>query len=208
MNTDYKIIAKLLASRLKLVLHSINNQSGYLQGWYIGQNLRILEDVTFFCNQKTLPGILLSIDFEKAFDSLNWNFLFKTLEHLNFGDKFIGNVKTMYKDIESMVINNGNSRKYFKLQRGVRQGCPLSSYLFITAFETLANKISNEKNIKGIKIDNKEIKISLLANNITLILYKLESIKATIRILKSFEICAGLKINVDKMQAKWPSITK
>ncbi len=98
MNADYKIIAKLLASRLKLGLPSIinNNQSGYLKDRYIGQNIRILENITFFCNQKKLPGILLSIDFEKAFDSLNWNFLFNTLEHLNFGDIFIGYVKTMY----------------------------------------------------------------------------------------------------------------
>ncbi len=108
--------------------------------------------------------------FEKAFDSLNWNFVFKTLEHLNFGDNFIGYVKTMYKDIESIIINNGNSGKPFKLQRGVRQGCPLSAYLFSTALETLANKIRSEKNIKGIKIDSKEIKISLLADDITLIL--------------------------------------
>ncbi len=205
MNPNYKITAKLLASRLKLVLPSIinNDQSGYLKGQYIGHNIRIFRKYNLFCNQKKLPGILLSIDFEKAFDSLNWNFLFKTLEYLNFGDKFIGYVKTMYKDIESMVINNGNSGKLFKLQRGVRQGCPLSTYLFITALETLANKIRNEKNIKGIKIDNKEIKISLLADDITLILSELESIKVTIRILKSFEICAGLKINVDKSQAKY-----
>ncbi len=89
----------------------------------------------------------IALDFEKAFDSLNWNFLFKTLEHLNFGDKFISYVKTMYKDIESMVINNGKSGKPFKLQRGVRQGCPLSDYLFIIALETLANRIRNEKNM-------------------------------------------------------------
>ncbi len=65
---------------------------------------------------KKLFRILLSTDFEKAFDPLNWNFPIKTLEHLNFGY-----VKTMYKDIESTVINNGNSGKPFKLQRGVRQ---------------------------------------------------------------------------------------
>ncbi len=73
----------------------------------------------------------------------------------------------------------------------------------ITELETLANKIRNEKNIKGIKIDTKAIKISLLADDLTLILSELESIKVTIRILKSFKICAGLKINVDKTQAKY-----
>ncbi len=104
----------------------------------------------------------------------------------------------MYKDIESMVINTGNSGKHFKLQRGVRQGCPLSAYLFITALETLGNKIRNDKNIKRIKIDNNEIKISMLVDDTTLILFEIEAIKVTIRILRSFEICAGLKINVDK----------
>ncbi len=205
LNTYYKIIAKVLASRLKLVLPSIinNDQSGYLKGQYIGQNIRIFKDVTFFCNQKRLPGISLSIDFEKAFDSLNWKFLFKTLEHLNFGNIFIGYVKTMYTDNESTVFNNGNSGISFKLQRGVRQGCPLSAYLFITALKTLANNITNDKHMKGIKIDNNEIEISLLADDITLILSELDSVKETINVLKGFSLCAGLKINVEKTQAKY-----
>ncbi len=130
----------------------------------------MLEDVSFFTNEKQLTGILLSIDSEKAFDSLNWNFLFQTLAHLNFGDNFIGYVKTIYNNIESTILCNDNTGIYFKLQRGIRQGCPLSAYLFITTLEILANKIRNDTNIKGIKINNKEIKISLLADDITLIL--------------------------------------
>ncbi len=122
LNTDYKIIAKLLSTRLKEVLPSIinNDQSGYMKERYIGQNIWILEDISFFTEQNKLLGILLSIDFEKAFDSLNWNFLYNTLEHLNFGNMFIGYIKTIYQDIESTIINNGTSRKFFKLQRGLR----------------------------------------------------------------------------------------
>ncbi len=73
LNTDYKIIAKLLAKRFQAVLPSIINddQSGYFKGRFIGQNIRLLEDVTCFVKQKQLPGILFSIDFEKDFDSLN-----------------------------------------------------------------------------------------------------------------------------------------
>ncbi len=73
---------KFLTMRLQLVLlpNIINHdQSGYLKGCYIGQYIRILEDVSFFTKQNQLPGVLLSIDFEKDFDSLNWNFLYKTL---------------------------------------------------------------------------------------------------------------------------------
>jgi hypothetical protein len=86
LNTDYKIIAKILANRLKSVLPNIINddQTGYIKDRYIGQNIRILEDVTFFTNQNQISGILLSIDFEKAFDSLNWNFLYKTLKKIQF----------------------------------------------------------------------------------------------------------------------------
>ncbi len=75
-------MAKILAIRLKNVLpHIINDdKTGYLKNWYIGQNMCILEDVSFFTKMKKTPGIILSIDFEKAFNSVNWNFLFKTFE--------------------------------------------------------------------------------------------------------------------------------
>ncbi len=174
-----------------------------MKGRYIGENIRILEDISFFTKQKNLPGILLSIDFEKAVDSLNWNFLYKTLEKLNFGNIFIGYIKTMYNDIESTILNNGTTCKFSKLQRGVRQGSPLSAYLFIAALQTLANKIRNDKIIKGIKIDRKEIKICILAEDITLILNDLNSVKNTIDLLKMFSLCSGLKINIDKTQAKY-----
>jgi exonuclease III len=198
LNTDYKILAKFLAIRLQEVLPTIinNDQTGYLKGRYIGQNIRILQDVSFFTKNEKLPGILLSIDFEKAFDSLNWNFLYKTLFHLNFGHNFVNYVKTMYNNIESSVLNNGTTGTYFKPQRGVRQGCPLSAYLFITALETLACKIRNDKTIKGIKIDKKEIKISLLADDITLLLSDLDSVKQSVHLLKCFAKCSGLKMNV------------
>ncbi len=105
----------------------------------------------------------------------------------------------MYENIVSTVLNNGNTEKCL-LQRGVMQGCPLSAFLFITVLETLGNKIRNNKKIKGLKIDKKEIRISLLADAITLLL--LESVKYTINSLKQFYQCAGLKISVEKTQAK------
>ena len=67
----------------------------------------------------------------------------------------------MYNNIESTVMNNGNTSQYFKLERGVRQGCPLSAYLFLITIETLANKIRNDNSIKGITIDKKNYKNKL-----------------------------------------------
>ncbi len=106
-------------------------------------------------------------------------------------------MKTMYQDIESTVLNRGNTGKCFKLERGVWQGCLLYAYLFTTTFETLVNKIRKDKYIKGIKIDKQNIKISLLADDITLILCDINSVQNSFKILKSFSKCAGLKINVD-----------
>ncbi len=205
LNTDYKLIAKILSSRLQNVLPNIINsdQSGYLKDRFIGDNIRLLEDLSTYTNLLNIPGIIISIDFEKAFDSVNWNFLFKCLKTFNFGNKFINYIQTMYTNIESTVINNGKTSKYFKLQRGVRQGCPLSAYLFILTIEVLAIKIRDNKNIKGIKIGQDEIKISLLADDITLLLNDNKSINITLSTLNNFHQCAGLKINIDKTFAKY-----
>ncbi len=96
----------------------------------------------------------------------------------------INNAYIMYNNIESTVLNNGNTGNYFKIERGVRQGCPLSAYLLILAIEVLANKIRNGIKIKGIKINEKEIIISLLADDITLILKDIISLEHALNTLK------------------------
>ncbi len=205
LNTDYKIIAKILALRLQNVLPSIINhdQTGYLKGRYIGENIRLLEDVTYFTENDNLPGIILSIDFEKAFDSLNWHYLAQTLHSYNFGEKFISYVKTLYNNIQSTVVNNGHSAEFFSIQRGVRQGCPLSAYLFLIALEPLACKLRNTKDIKGIKVGNIEIKVSMLADDVTCFLNDTNSIMHTLNVLKLYSQSSGLKINIEKTQAKY-----
>ncbi len=105
-------------------------------------------------------------------------------------------------NIESTVINNGNTGKYCKLNRCVRQGCPLSAYLFILAIEILANKIRFEKNIKGIKINKRSIKLSMLADDLTLMLIELVSVENGLKLLNKYTQCSGLNFNIDKTKAK------
>ena len=104
--------------------------------------------------------ILIFIDFQKAFDTLEWDFLLKCLEAFNFGHDFMHWVRLFYKNIQSCVINNGTASDYFTLKRGVRQGDPLSPYLFVLAVETLAIAIRNNVQIKGIKIGNEVERLS------------------------------------------------
>ena len=101
-----------------------------------------------FTLSENTSGLMIFIDFHKAFDSLEWGFLYKCLEAFNFGEDFMRWVKTIYKNIESCTLNNGFFSEYFKLERGVRQGDPLSPYLFVLAIETLAIAIRQNSEIK------------------------------------------------------------
>ena len=90
LNLDYKILSKILAKRLEQFLPNLihSDQTGFVRGRYISQNIRLLNDTMDFSNNKQFPGILLFVDFEKAFDTLEWNFISKTLEAFNFGPNF------------------------------------------------------------------------------------------------------------------------
>ena len=105
---------------------------------------------SFSATINDIPGIAVFLDFEKAFDSIEWDFIQKCLESFNFGPNLRQWINVFYKDIDSCVINNGVASQHFYLERGVRQGCPLSGILFVIAMELLAQRIRRSKDIKGI----------------------------------------------------------
>ena len=156
-----------------------------------------------YTKDKNKPGILFFIDFEKAFDSLEWDFLNKCLELFNFGPELIRWVNIFYKNIQSCVINNGLCCDYFNIERGVRQGDPLSPYLFVTAVEILAIAIRNNDSIKGIEINDLETKLLQFADDTTAVLSDLNSANVLFSLLKEFEKASGLKLNVKKTEAMW-----
>ena len=94
-----------------------------------------------FTLQEEIQGLMIFIDFHKALDSLEWNFLVTCLQAFNFGTDFVAWVATFYKNKKSCVLNNGNSSDYFYLKRGVRQGDPVSPYLFDVTVEILGTAI-------------------------------------------------------------------
>ena len=207
LNCDYKIAAKAIANRFKQVLPNLidNDQTGFLKGRFIGENIRLIDSIIKYTAAKNIPGLLLFLDFEKAFDTVEWSFLNKTLQHYNFGPSAIQWIKLFYHNTESCILNNGWSSDFFKLERGVRQGCPLSPYLFILCVEILAETIRKNKNIKGITIiDGQEIKISQYADDTTLILDGSRvSFTTALQILSLFSEISGLHLNSRKTEALW-----
>ena len=206
LNCDYKIAAKAVAMRMKRVLPDIinNDQTGFLKGRSIGENVRLLNSVISYAEQQNIPGMLLFIDFEKAFNTLEWKFLEKTLRLYNFGDCLITWIRLLYADISSSIQNNGWSSEFFQLNRGIRQGSPLSPYLFILCVEILGNAIRNCDQIKGICVLDVECKISQYADDTTLILDGSEkSMHQSFSLLDSFASISDLRINYEKTEALW-----
>ena len=147
--------------------------------------------------------LIVFIDYQKAFNSVSHRFLFDVLHKLNFGENFINWIKLFYRNISSCILNNQYTSQYFPIQRGVRQGDPLSPYLFIIVVEILANYIRQEKRIKGININNQEIKLVMYADDTTAVLNDTKSAKIFIDLVAQFGKCSGLKINTEKTEALW-----
>ena len=157
-----------------------------------------------YTEQHNIPGLLLLIDFEKAFDSVNWGFMYKCLKFYNFGTSIISWIKTFYNNIKTCVVVNGQVSDWFNIHRGCRQGDPLSPYIFIICAEILSLMIKNNKDIKGVTIGEHEFLISQYADDTSLILDGTEkSLQASLLVLKAYANASGLHVNIDKTKVVW-----
>ena len=136
-----------------------------MKGRYIGENIRLLYDILLYAKQHQIPGLLM-VDFEKAFDSVAWPFIDKSLRKFMFG-KDITRWICFYTNINSCVHVNGQYSQWFDVKRDTRQGDPLSPNLFLVCAELLASVIRQNENIHGINILDEEILLSQFADDTT-----------------------------------------
>ncbi|KAM7402819.1 hypothetical protein PAMP_018030 [Pampus punctatissimus] len=203
LNTDIKILTKLLARRLEQALPSIiaPDQTGFMKNRYSFFNLRRLFNILYNPSTSDTPEIVLSLDAEKAFDRVEWDYLFSTLTKFGFGQKFLSWVKILYSSPMAAVRTNSNISALFNLQRGTRQGCPLSPLLFALAIEPLALAIRKDINIEGIIRGDLECKISLYADDLLLYIRNpLDSLPHILDTLDTFGRISGYKINLQKSE--------
>ena len=201
-NYDYKIIAFALSYRLQKVLPSLihKNQTAYIKKRFIGDNVRTIDDIIAYSEKYNNDGVILSLDFQKAFDTIEWNFMHKVLEKLNFGNDLISWIEILYQNANVVIKNNGYISKKIFLERGLRQGCPISSILFILCVEILAMHIRENNKIKGLLFEETEFKISQYADDTVLLLRDLDSITEALNTINIFSTVAGPLLNLDKTE--------
>ena len=213
-NVDYKIFAFVLANRLQKVINNLvsQDQTGYIKKRYIGTNIRKIIDTIDYLETNNKSGVLLLLDFEKAFDSVEWPFIISTLKQFNFGPQFIKWISIIYNNPKAIIKNNGHLSNKIELHRGIRQGCPISGLIFLLVLEILATRLKENENIKGINIDSGphtiELKISQFADDTALLLLDENQIEHVFSVVNNFENLAGLKLYVDKTEGLWLGSSK
>ena len=204
-NSDYKLIAKILACRLKTVINSIIHESqfAFMKGRYMADMLRELDDIVEYEKYMNRGSIILSIDYSKAFDTLSIASVIKALKHFGFGPFFIRCVETIMQDRLSCVRNGGYISRFFKMARGVRQGCPVSPLLFILTAELFMKAIRNDNNIKGIKLPYCQTALKGLqyADDASLFLRDRLDFREVLSKIKKFSVFSGLHMNTNKTYA-------
>ena len=139
-NSDYKILAKALALRLKKVIENIisTDQSGFIKGRNISNLLRELADIIDYEKQEKSNTIILALDFRKAFDTISIRHMQNSFAYFGFGPEFIKWMKVILNQRTALIKNGGYLSREFNLERGIRQGCPISPLIFVLAVELLA----------------------------------------------------------------------
>ncbi|KAG7551859.1 Endonuclease/exonuclease/phosphatase superfamily [Arabidopsis thaliana x Arabidopsis arenosa] len=146
LNTVYKVISKLLASRLQSFLPSVisHSQSAFLSGRLLSENVLLASEIVQGYNRSNITArAMLKVDLRKAFDSVRWDFIFSVLAALGLPNKFMGWIKECVCTPCFSISLNGHSDGFFKSTRGLRQGDPLSPYLFVLAMEVFSKLLQS-----------------------------------------------------------------
>ena len=201
LNSDFKVLSKILATPLKTVLNKLvaSEQTGFIAGRNINENIRKTLDTIEHCEVRQIPAILIFVDFEKAFDRVEHNSLYKIMEWMNIGSKFISMVRILFNEISLATFNNGFESESFKPTRGLFQGNPIASAAFVLLIELLAVMLRKNKKIKGIKIKDETMLLTQFADDLGIAMhYDQCSWHQLVKEFDDFQAMSGMLINYDK----------
>ena len=203
LNSDYKLFTKVIAMRIQSAMDILINplQKGFLKGRNISEIIRLIDDSLYTANYYKTPGLMVSIDFKKAFDSISKSSIINSLKIFNFGPYIISMVSALITNSESCVRNGGWHSSWFPCERGVRQGCCVSPYLFLLVAEILSIKLHNSEDLKGISINPANLKLAKVlqyADDLSLFVKNEAELEAALKIIENFGMLSGLQLNRQK----------
>ena len=205
LNTDYKILTKLLALRIAGVLDSIVSapQLGFVPGRVITEASHLVKLVQAYLDETDEDGLLIALDFEKAFDSISWDYLHQSIEALGFGPNISRWYHILYNhcDPQERVIQaNGTRGDTFPLNSGIPQGCPLSPITFLFISEGLTRLILNDERYKGIHVGSIVLKLSQFADDTLLFLRSYAGLKRAWELINIYTLATAMCVNVKKTE--------
>ena len=178
------------------------DQTCGILGRTIFSNLHLVHDVLDFIDKTNEPTTLIALDQEKAFDHVDHKFMLCVLRKFGFGPSFCHWVETFYTHAFSRILVNRALSSPVYLHRGVRQGCPLSSLLYVLVSEVLSTQVRKCKEIDGFLLPGArglQFQISQYEDDATSILPLLYLLK----VVHNFELGSGAKLNTSKSEAMW-----
>lgn len=203
LNQDYKLYSSIISKRLDSFIPDLidNDQTGFVRGCQTQDNIRRSLHIIHNIRESKMGAALISLDAEKAFDCVSWEYLFLVLERFGFTKNSIDIFRTLYSAPTARVKINGRLTNRINLERSTRQGCPLSPTLFALYIEPLAQAIRENDDIHGIDVNGKEHKIALYADDILLYVADPDrSLHALLDLLETFGNLSGYKLNIQKTQ--------
>ena len=206
IGTIFKLISKVLADRLKKVISPLisTNQGAFIHGRQILDGVLLANELIYSRIKAKENGILCKIDIEKAYDHVDWNFLDYVLSRMGFGSKWRFWVKTCIATASFSVLVNGSPKGFFKSSRGLRQGDPLSPFLFLMVMEGLNLLLHRAKDlswIKGFKAHRMGTMVTHLHfadDTLVFLEANQEQVEKLRLVLTCFELVSGLHINLAK----------
>ena len=207
----YKWLIKVLANRLKKVVGKVVSkaQGAFVEGRQILDVVLIANETIDSVLKNNENGILCKLDIEKAYDNVDWSFLLTVMQKMGFGEKWIGWIKWCISTASFSVLVNDTSKGFFQSSRGLRQGDPLSPYLFVIAMEVFSSFLKramdggfmSDCRVKGRSEEGVQISHLLFVDD-TLVFYQASQDHLTYLswLLMWFEAVLGLRINLEKSE--------
>ena len=203
LNMDYKLYTSIISKRLENCMTELidEDQTGFIKGRQTQDNIRRALHVVDEIQRAESEAVLVSIDAEKAFDSVNWKFLYKVMARLGFNEKSIQKISALYQEPTARIKINGSLSNRIKLERSTRQGCCLSPTLFALFIEPLAQVIRENTDIIGVTVKGREQKVGLFADDVILYLEKPDQcLPKLMQLLEDYGKYSGYKLNIAKTQ--------